>query len=83
MRTLVVHVGAILGLSSSAAKPLFLSRLWGTRVFAAWGLCQRCWRAYFSPMPIRKVSEDLSREDFGLSGLTVLKWVRNSLTSSS
>ena len=38
---------------------------------------------YFSPIPIKNVSDDLSREDLGLSVLTVLKWLRNSLTRSS
>lgn len=30
-------------------------------------------RGFFRPIPIRKVSDDLSREDLGLSGLTTLK----------
>ena len=33
------------------------------------------------PTPIRKVSEDLSREAFGLIGLTSLKALLNNLTS--
>lgn len=39
--------------------------------------------SYFRPIPIRKVSADLSREDLGFRGLTTLKCSRNSLTSSS
>ena len=39
-------------------------------------------RVYFRPMPTRKVSEDFTREDLGLIGLTVLKVCLNSSTSS-
>lgn len=42
-----------------------------------------CVCAYLRPIPIKKVSEDLSRDDLGLSGLTSLKCVRKSLIKSS
>ena len=83
MGTLCPHMRIILGLSSDRVEPLFLPRRWGSRAFGPQKCCQSAVLRYFSPTPTKNVSDDLSREDFGLSGLTNLKCCRKSLIKSS